>query len=70
MAASDVLELQQTRRLSKHLDIKHALDTKCWLALQCSYRAGLNQNGHPGAVAEVGQVVANGRCSLLNLICL
>lgn len=34
------------------------LDTKCWLALQCSYRAGLNQNGHPGAVAEVGQVVA------------
>ncbi len=55
MAASDGLEIQQTRRLSKHLDMKHALDTKCWLALQCSYRAGLNQNnGHPGAVAEVG----------------
>lgn len=61
MAASDGLELQQTRRLSRQLDMKHALDTKCWLALQCSYRAGLNQNGHPGAVAEVGQLVAGER---------
>lgn len=53
MAASDVLELQQTRRLSKHLDMKHQMLAGTAMQLSCrfeseqrSFRSG--RRGWPG----------------------